>query len=406
MSGVNPHRASRPDDPDAEPRLLSQRVRSLRLPDRSPTNRRVTPFTAILCVLLAASTATLGYLLWKEKRAHAEQDSVESATPAVPPPTTAPTLPLTGMVLESKGYVIPARQILVSPKINGMIEKLNVQEGLVVQKGDVLAVLESVDYKADVDRATALLASTRHRLEELERGFRPEEISQAKAELAEAEATLTQAEADWKRAQELKRKNVISNEEVDAVESRFQSTSRRVDRLRFAAKLVQDGPRIERIQIAKAEVQQAEAELAKAQWRLDNCVIRAPITGTILKKNAEEGNIVNPIAFNGSFSLCEMADLADLEVELTIQERDISRIFRGQKCTVRSEAFPDRLYQGYVSRLMPIADRAKGAVPVRVKIAVPGDEQGVYLKPEMGAVVSFYDEKSAIPTTMTASPRS
>jgi len=157
---------------------------------------------------------------------------------------------------------------------------------------------------------------------------------------------------------------------------------------------MKDGPRIERIDIARAEVQQAEAELAKARWRLDNCTIRAPISGTILKKNAEEGNVVNPIAFNGSFSLCEMADLADLEVDLTIQERDISRIFKGQKCKVRAEAFPERVYDGWVSRLMPIADRAKGAVPVRVKVAVPAEEEGVYLKPEMGAVVVFYKDKA------------
>ena len=78
--------------------------------------------------------------------------------------------------------------------------------------------------------------------------------------------------------------------------------------------------------------------LTKAEWRLGNCTIRAPISGTILKKNAEEGNIVNPIAFNGSFSLCEMADLADLEVDLNIQERDISAVKVGQKCRVRAEA--------------------------------------------------------------------
>ncbi|MCO6456426.1 MAG: efflux RND transporter periplasmic adaptor subunit [Pirellulaceae bacterium] len=132
--------------------------------------------------------------------------------------------------------------------------------------------------------------------------------------------------------------------------------------------------------------------MIKAQWRLDNCTIRAPVSGTILRKNAEEGNIVNPVAFNGSYSLCEMADLADLEVELNIQERDIARVFRNQRCEVRAEAFPDRVYQGFVSRLMPIADRAKGAVPVRVKLNVPKDEEGVYLKPEMGAIVAFFAE--------------
>jgi multidrug resistance efflux pump len=172
---------------------------------------------------------------------------------------------------------------------------------------------------------------------------------------------------------------------------------RRVARLNSNYQLMVAGPRQERIELARAEVRQAEADLAKVQWRLDNCTIRAPISGTILKKNAEEGNVVNPVAFNGSYSVCDLADLADLEVDLSIQERDIARVRVGQRCQVRPEAFTDRVYEGVVSRLMPIADRAKGAVPVRVKLRVPADEEGVYLKPEMSAVVSFLkstEEKS------------
>src|SRR5262249_541017 len=115
----------------------------------------------------------------------------------------------------------------------------------------------------------------------------------------------------------------------------------------------------------------------------------APVTGTILTKKAEEGNIVNPVAFNVAASLCDMADLSDLEVDLNIQERDIANVFKGQQCVIRPEAFPGRAYKGQVSRLMPIADRAKGAVPVRVKVAVPREEEGMYLKPEMSVVVSF-----------------
>ena len=164
---------------------------------------------------------------------------------------------------------------------------------------------------------------------------------------------------------------------------------------------MEEGARVERRELAKAEVKQAQADLSKAAWRLDNCTIRSPISGTILKKNAEEGNIVNPIAFNGSFSVCEMADLADLEVDLTIQERDISKVFQGQRCKVRANAYQDRVYEGYVSRLMPIADRAKGAVPVRVKVSVPTEEEGVYLKPDMSCVVSFY-AKSDTPATAKA----
>jgi multidrug resistance efflux pump len=146
------------------------------------------------------------------------------------------------------------------------------------------------------------------------------------------------------------------------------------------------------VAVSNAQVDQAAADLAKAEWQLNNCIIRAPTSGTILKKNAEEGSLVNPIAMQGFYSLCEMADLSDLEVDLTIQERDISKISQGQSCKVRAEAFPDRVYEGKVSRLMPTADRSKGAIPVRVKVTVPANEEGVYLKPEMGALVSFLNK--------------
>ena len=187
----------------------------------------------------------------------------------------------------------------------------------------------------------------------------------------------------------------MSTEVRDAAQSRLRGSEQRVRRLTLAVALMEKGPRDERKRAAEAEVREAEADLAKAKWKLDNCTIRAPISGTILRKNAEEGNIVNTIAFNGSYSLCEMADLSDLEVELFIQERDVSKVRPGQKCKIRAEAFPDRVYDGVVARLMPIADRAKGAVPVRVKIDIPREEEGVYLKPEMGAVVAFL----AVPST-------
>ena len=97
-----------------------------------------------------------------------------------------------------------------------------------------------------------------------------------------------------------------------------------------------------------------------------------------------------------------MADLSDLEIDLSIQERDVARVFKDQKCKVRAEAYPERMYEGHVSRLMPIADRAKGAVPVRVKVVIPAAEEGVYLKPEMGVNVSFLVAAGAKPGVASA----
>lgn len=307
------------------------------------------------------------------------------------------------IALESKGYVIPAHQILVSPQVGGRLLRLFVEEGLRIKKDDLLGEIESTEFAADFARATATLELNRARLKELEAGNRPEEIEQARADLAEAEAQLAQLDAEYVRAKTLINSNVITKQDFEVIESRFQALQRRIQRLKLAVKLAEDGPRTERIESARAEVKQAEADVAKAKWRLDNCRILAPISGTVLKKNAEEGNIVNPVAFNGSFSICDVADLSDLEVSLDIQERDVSRVFKGQVCRIRADAYPDRTYSGVVSRLMPIADRAKGAVPVRVKLTVPADEEGVYLKPEMGAVVAFLNPASGA-TAKTPKP--
>jgi hypothetical protein len=95
-----------------------------------------------------------------------------------------------------------------------------------------------------------------------------------------------------------------------------------------------------------------------------------------------------------------MADLTQLEVDLTIQERDIRKIFQGQKCRIKPDAATDKVYEGEVSRLMPIADRSKGTISVRVRVTVPREEEGIYLRPEGAALVSFLRrENEASPGT-------
>jgi len=230
----------------------------------------------------------------------------------------------------------------------------------------------------------------------MERKNVPQEIERAQAELNEANSQRDYAKLVLERNTTLASKGSVSPIELQKSMSDFDAARHRVERLERTLELIR-GPRAERIKVAEAEVGSARADLTKAEWRLENCTIVAPITGTLLRKNVEEGNIVNAVAFNGSYSVCDMADLSNLEVDLSIQERDISRVFKDQRCIVRAEAYPDRPYSGHVSRLMPIADRAKGAVSVRVKIRVPAAEEGVYLKPEMGAVVTFYAAGAALP---------
>ena len=386
---------------------LADRVQSLRLPPPGSGSTGSARLPWFLSLVLAGAVC---YLLvmgspWKPAIPSVEEDAAESASSAtnsnastagstaVSPPSASTTNSPTSageIVLESKGYVIPEQQILVSPQVSGRVIELNFEAGQRVEQGFVLAVLDSTEYLAEYERVKAQLESSQENLAELREGSRPDEIKQATADLAEAQTNLDRAEKDFLRAKELFAKKISQPQDVEAAESQYRALIQRVEKLTATTQLMVDGPRRERKRMAEAQVRQIEAELRRAKWRLDNCTITSPISGTILKKNAELGNLVNPVAFNGSFSLCDVADLSKLEVELSIQERDIAKVFKGQVCKVRAEAYPKRIYDGVVSRLLPIADRAKGAVPVRVRLTVPADEEGAYLKPEMGATVQFY----------------
>jgi HlyD family secretion protein len=384
-----PEPSSLPPAPDRAA-SLSERVRSLRLPEHvSKPRPKGSALPWVLCVLFALSTAGLGVYAFSPRTGDAPGPSAEA--PAVTSAGGSGLVAAAGdVVLESKGYIIPAHQIQVSPKVSGMVTELFIEEGKWFEKGQVLAELEDIDYKADADRAQATLEMAKHRLIELKRN-QPDEVRQAEADMAESQAQLKQLRQEWDRNRRLLTANTaLAMRDYEQAESQYKAMERHVERLAVGLDVAKNGPRVDRIRAGEAEVRQAQADLDKALWRLENCKVVAPISGIILTKKAEKGNIVNPIAFNVSASLCDMADLGDLEVDLYIQERDVAQVEKGQACRVVAEAWPNRSpYKGIVSRLMPTADRAKGAIPVRVKVDVPREEAGVFLKPDMSVIVSF-----------------
>lgn len=401
---------------------LTERVRSLKLSDQQLRRRGTTRLAWTCAVILALATGFLGFREYQRGDLFAPQARATSAQPSTSAPAdpvaktndqdgkkegkAAPqAVPDSGEIaLESKGYLIPAHQILVSPKVSGMVTKLFIEEGMRIEKGQVLGELEKVDYESDLARTKATLSLALARRALIEAGTREEEKAQSKAEYDEANRQLQQLRSEHERNISLRNrdKKLVSDSEFEEQNSQYEAAIKKVERLEAKWNQMKNGNRQEEKDAARAEVAQAEADVIKAEWRLSNCTIKAPISGTVLKKNAEEGNIVNPVAFNGSFSLCDLADLSDLEVDLSIQERDVSKVYLRQACQIRSEAYPERIYEGFVDRLMPIADRAKGAIPVRVKVKVDKSEEGIYLKPDMSAVVTFLNRKVSEPPRSSA----
>jgi HlyD family secretion protein len=387
---------------------LSDRVRSLRLSDAPQASGGTASWLPwVLCGVLFLAT---GYLAL-DAMTPVDEATIKQAVDArwallakdgdttiagTRAPDNSGASTDTAIALSSKGYVTPVHTIQVSPQVTGKILELTFDEGKNVKKGDELAKLELTEYQSYYDSALAKAASAKARWHMLWK-YRDDEIKQAKADLEDSKAQLVQLKSKAERTETLWRQKSASQEDFEQAYSAYQSRNFMTQRFDLAFKLLVEGPRDAQIAGAKADLNQAVADVVKAKWQLDNCTIVAPVTGTILAKRAEVGNLVNPNAFATTglpAGICDLADLADQEVDLSISELDIAKVFKGQHCVIRAEAYADRPYQGFVSRIMPTADRAKASVSVRVKIDIPTQEAGQYLRPDMGARVVFYNKKS------------
>jgi multidrug resistance efflux pump len=380
------------------PPTLSDRVKELRLTGRMDDGKAKAAGTAwlpwLLCVFLAVGWAGFGIKWYRgtaEKKPEPAADVSAGASAAKSGPADSGAMD--AVTLEVKGYLIPTQQISISPiDVAGRVVKLNIEEGMSFKKGDILAEIDRTPYEAFRAEAYAQLAGAKARLVELQAGSRPEEIEQARAELEDAKAQLVQAKREWQRF-ESQRTLSITTREYEQAEAAYQSGLKRVEAKQKAYDLVKLGPRKERIDAGQAEYEAAEARLRQSDWKLENCTIRSPVTGVILTKKAEIGSLINPVVGGVSTNLCDIADLRKLEVDLEVQERDIARVRLDQECRIKPDAYPAREYQGYVERMMPIANRAKSVVPVRIKVVPRDDEaQGQYLKPEMGVTVTFLNK--------------
>ena len=151
------------------------------------------------------------------------------------------------------------------------------------------------------------------------------------------------------------------------------------------------GPRQEQIELARAQTAEAGAIIEYLEAQLENTVIRAPIGGTILERLIEKGEMVTTgfVATRGAKSaLVAIANLRELEVELDINESDISKIHVDQRCTVSPDSYPERKYSARVREIAPEANRQKATIQVKVAISEPDQ----YLRPETNAKVNFLEE--------------
>jgi HlyD family secretion protein len=299
-----------------------------------------------------------------------------------------------GTVLSATGYIVAHHTINVNSKVTGRLAWIGVEKGDKVKEGQVLVRLEDEEFRASYEQAKGSLDNARAYLDELEHGSRPEEIQQAQHNLDEARATLVNDKLTLDRTRQLSSAGVVSHQAMDDATAKFDSDQQRVNSLDRAFELMKIGPRPEEIARARGSLNQAQGQLDYAKSQLDATVIRAPVTGTILDRTAEKGELItaqfaSAAAGGPQGSVVSLADLNDLQVELDIAQADFARLGPKQKAIVTTDTYPDKTYDGEIAQISPEANRQKATVQVKVQVLNPGKYPNIFLRPEMNATVKF-----------------
>jgi HlyD family secretion protein len=288
--------------------------------------------------------------------------------------------------IEATG-TIEATEVDVAGEVGGKVVVLAVDEGTRIERGGLVAKLDTSQLEAEVHRAEAALAAARSSLRDLQAGARSQELEQGRAGVELAKAKLALEESDWRRANSLFEQGIISENQRDAALANRDVSQRQYDVAVEQLRLLEAGARPDRIEAAHAEVKQAEAALQLARVRLDKSTISSPITGTVLVKDVEEGEVVSP-----GMPIVTIADLDDMWVKIYIDEVDVGKVKLGQAAAVLVDAFPSREFAGQVTYISDEAEFTPKNIQTRedrvrlvfaVKVGI--NNAGGLLKPGMYA---------------------
>jgi RND family efflux transporter MFP subunit len=263
-------------------------------------------------------------------------------------------------VLNASGYVTARRRATVSSKITGKVVEVNVEEGMAVREGQVLARLDDSTVRAALAVAQAQLEAARR-------------------SLPENDVRLNQARITLRRAEELRKDGLTTAADLDAARTEVDSLEARLGTLR-------------------EQVSVAERQVALQQTALDDTVIRAPFAGVAISKDAQPGEMVSPVSAGGGFTrtgISTVVDMKSLEIEVDVNESYINRVTSGQRVSAVLDAYPDWQIPGRVITTVPTADRQKATVLVRIGF----DALDPRLLPDMGVKVTFLKdaEQAAAP---------
>ena len=299
----------------------------------------------VLLVVIAAAGGGAWYWLNRERPVEVEVAGVTERAAGTQ-----------ASVLNASGYVTARRRATVSSKVTGKVIEVNVEEGMEVRQGQVLARLDDATLQAALRLYRAQLEAARR-------------------QIPESDVRLEQARVQLQRQERLRKEGLNTPNDIDNAKAEVDSLVARIGSL-------------------QEQVKVAESQISMQETAIDDTIIRAPFTGVAISKDAQAGEMVSPVSAGGGFTrtgICTIVDMRSLEIEVDVNESYINRVRDGQPVTAVLDAYPDWQIPGSVITLVPTADRQKATVLVRIAFK----QLDPRILPDMGVKVTFLRESDS-----------
>lgn len=293
---------------------------------------------SVLIIAAVAFVLTVSLTLYstRTREAHRPQTLVKPVSPEL---------------VAGPGRVEPVSEdIKIGSELSGKLRSVNVEEGDTVRKGQVLAVLENDDYRAEVLSAEAEVRAKQATLRKVINGARVQERSEALSTVRAAQAVMENAKAEADRHQKLFAAGVISQEEAERYSREYDVAKAQYQESVQRHSLVDDHAREEDVAFAQADLQLAQARLEDALAKYEKTRIKSPIDGTVLRKHHRSGESVS----NSSTApdpILTIGDTKVLRVRVDVDETDVNKVRVGTKAYVTADAFGEQKFWGHVVRV-------------------------------------------------------
>jgi HlyD family secretion protein len=271
--------------------------------------------------------------------------------------------PVFRSTVTASGEIVATRYADIGSNVMGRIVSLRVAEGDRVRAGQVLAVIDPVQARAEVNAANALVAAL-----EAEAAAAADQVRGSEAERAVARARLNEAELTLNRVKELHAQALSPRADLDTAQAAYDAARAQVRAAEAAAERAQKGQAA-----AAGRIAQARAQAARSRDILGKTEITAPIDGTVSRLQVREGEmVVIGIQNQPGTTLMTVSDLSLIDAEVKVAEADVLRLQVGQQATVVLEAIPGRTFTGKVVEIgasaLPIVGTAAAAREFRVVV--------------------------------------